>query len=157
MKKLKKQKKKTLTQKQIITRANKLLTEMSWLFGVDKFETRLKISKENSLEDEHIAATVSTDTDYQRISITLYPPFFRGSLEDQRGYLIHELTHIFTNNLLDIADDLRVGKLVTQKHLQSENEKATSKITLLIRMFLENKEVSKIKEIKKWYQGYTKI
>jgi len=58
-------------------------------------------------------------------TITFYPHFLDDTMPDQERMVVHELCHLITNPLSELASFLLDGNLVTRKNLETEDEHVT--------------------------------
>lgn len=138
-----------MKQKQSIKRIQRFLDEIEWLFGVQNFEKHITLKNEDR---DGVASEINYEKEYQRITIYIYPTFFRSSLDDQRKYLLHELCHIITLQSKNLAYKINDGKVVTFEEIRAENEEMTSKIENLLNGLLQDK----LQYAKKAYRNYLK-
>lgn len=107
----------------------KWLDHLAEVFEVKNWDKTHYLPKK---DEGGIAASIEVNEDYQRLYIRLYPAFFKANRYYQREYLLHEFCHILTRPLVDLLDDFKRGELVTPKQIKFENERATSRISLLL-------------------------
>lgn len=117
-------------------RIQTFIEDLQWLFNVQNFERTIVYSE---TDQDESAATVLIDKEYQRITITIYPCFFEYSLEQQRGYLLHELCHMIGHDLAEIASGFLEGKHANRKQIQAAEEQLTSSITMLMNGLLQGR------------------
>lgn len=116
-----------------------LLDSFDWLFSIQNYSKILEISKEESAENERMAARVIYEEEYNQITITIYPIFFEGTKEEQRKTLLHELCHTITIPSKKLAHSLLEGKLVTPEEIKFINERSTSQIENILDRLLQGK------------------
>jgi hypothetical protein len=120
---------------------------IEWLFNVNGFEREIVLKEE---DENYIGAEITFDEKYQRITITIYPQFFKETLQGQRKILLHELCHCLTMPQKLLACSLTEGDLVTLKQIKDENERATSRIENILDGLLRGR----LKYAKEAYAGY---
>jgi len=125
----------------------KFLNGIQWLFNINGFERNIVIKKEDY---EERAAQICYEEDYQRITLTIYPKFFKETQEFQRKILLHELCHCLTLQSKVIACNLLDGELQTRENIKYENERLTSKIENILDGLLQGR----LKYAKEAYAGY---
>lgn len=113
-----------------------LTYELEQLFGLQNWD---RLYGRSSVDEEGKAAEILVNEKYQRVTITLYPAFFRESIRQQAAALVHEFCHYFSDPLNQIAHDLLDGKLHTLAHVQHANELSTSRMAQLIDFLLRDK------------------
>lgn len=123
------------------------LADMQWLFGVGNFKCTVTFETKS---EGNTAADITVDESYQRISICVYPLFFKSDESWQRQYLIHELCHFFIAPIQKIAENLRRGEFETAQHVTDAVEKSTSRCEKVILLLLENKRPWAIKDFNKY-------
>ena len=105
------------------------------LFGLTNWE--IIYFWENKDKDE-ITATIKTEIDYKRISITIYPIFFEEDERAQSRIILHELAHFITARQIQIITDLREGILVTAREVESADEYVACSVSGVIESLIEN-------------------
>ena len=128
------------------------MTNMEWAFDYQNFDRSIVFKKKNH-PTNNCAASVEEDSEYRRVVVNIYPSFFEGTLEIQRGYLIHEFCHTFTHKLSDKAIILVYGKLDTHDCLTSTIEEATSRIAQIVGTLLDGR----MTYARKGYSAYVKV
>lgn len=129
---------KKLSKEQVKQRISDFMTDMEWAFDYQNFD-RTVIFKKEDHETESCACSVVNDWKYRRVTITIFPCFFDADLKIQRGYLLHEFCHTFTDKLHETLEDMLKGKLYTADQVTGTNEEATSRITQVIGALLEGR------------------
>lgn len=114
-------------------RLSGFLDIFQFLFGIQNYDREIIYAKEDK---EDYAACIDIEDDYQRITLTIYPRFFRNTLVNQKRYLLHELCHYLTDPLFAISCSLRDGNVETKEHVRRANEKSTSSIANILDMLL---------------------
>jgi hypothetical protein len=71
--------------------------------------------------------------------LTIYPYLTRHQ-EDLEEAVIHELVHCILEKMWMCADQLRSGKLVTEKHIMEITEETTSHLTSIISRLASERE-----------------
>ncbi len=136
----------TLKQKK---RVDDLLEQFDWFFGVQNYD-RAIIYKEEA--DGEACCAIERSEDYHRLTLKIYPIFWEEKIEDQRQYLLHEFCHCITGPLIDLLDEQRNGKLVSQEQTRHANERATSSMEHMVDALLRGKKTF----MKKAYSDYLK-
>ena len=127
-----------------------LLESLQWLFQVQNFER--SIVKIEHDDENFYLATISVDKKYQRMTINLYPIFFKSDREVQRRAIVHEFCHTITHGVSNAAESFLEGEAITKNQLQDLNEEATSQIESLIDGFLRGR----FKYAKEAYKEFVK-
>ena len=122
-------KKETKQQRKVID----FLTEMQWMFNLQNYDRTLTFMEK---ESQDTVADVIVEEDYSRVYIKIYPLFWTYTLDEQRKFLLHEMTHSLVEPTRDIADNLLKGKFETQDHLTRSNEKVTSMVSNILHSLL---------------------
>lgn len=128
---------KKLTEKQVKNRVLQFMSDMEWAFDYQNFDRCVIFKKQPHTKD--IACQVICDWEYRRVTVEVFPCFFDASPEIQRGYLLHEFCHTFTDKLCNTAVALLNGKFYTFDQIKDLNEEATSRITQIIEALLKGK------------------
>lgn len=118
-----------------IKKIQKFLDELQWMFAIQNFERYIE-TPDKDYED--YSATINYEEDYQRITIKLYPMFFKETLEAQRKALLHELCHTITVPMNTLIETLTSGKIVTQENARIVLERTNCQIENMMDMFLRN-------------------
>lgn len=126
------------------------LNEIDWAFGLNVFEKKLVIEKED--DKNNTAAEVEYRQDYQEIYITIYPRFFKQTKAAQRKILLHELCHSITLPSKTALHEFLEGKLVTPERIRQINEEETSKIENLLHCLL----TKRLRYMREAYANYLK-
>lgn len=124
---------------------HKLVDHLQEIFEIRNWDKHISFPVEDK---EHVAASIDTEEDYQRIHITIYPLFFRESRQQQREYILHEFCHMVTHGLVHLLDEFKRGNLVTPQQVKFECERATSRMALIMDAFF-------CKRFNKEIRGYT--
>jgi hypothetical protein len=120
-------------------RITDLLGELDWLFGTHNFERDLIVKTEDDINDgKKCHAEIFFDEKYQTIEVTIYPCFFKETLEKQRKTILHEMIHTITLPSKSLSCDMLEGKLVTEEQVTKANEIETSKLENIIDSLLKN-------------------
>ncbi len=117
------------------------------LFQVGNLENSIKWMAEN---DGNVAAEITFEEKYQRISIKIFPMFLELPQIEQRKALLHEMCHLITIPLTSIAKDLLDGRFRTREEVDLFGERSTSQIEDLLDFLLCNR----FKTIKKKYKAF---
>lgn len=136
--------------KKIPKHISKLTASLEDMFDVGNWESRTRLIGEDK---DDTAAEIDIDTAYQRITISLYPCFFKSSRFNQRDYLLHEFCHVLTSGLLERLDDFKAGKHVTPQQIKFESEKATSRISNIMSQLMDGNYISKRKAWKEYLKS----
>lgn len=118
-----------------------------YMFGIQNFDHEI-IKEKEDYNDR--MAFVTTEHDYQRVTIRIYPLFFTKTKKEQRKALIHELCHTLIVQSKRDAYALLDGKLVTHDAIDDHNEEATSKIENIIDGLLQGRFTQEVKTYKKF-------
>lgn len=135
--------------KQIPSRIKKLVEALDSMFDLSSWDVKIEILKEDS---NNVTASIECEEDYQRLTIKLYPFFFRQSLRTQRADLVHEYCHSVTRKVVSLLDDFKEGKFVTPQQIRYQSERATSQMANLVDSLLDGQYLSK----RKAYREYLK-
>jgi hypothetical protein len=122
--------------KKEVRRIEQFIEQMRWAFGLQNHDFDHDFAKEDS---NSLAAKIRNQDDYQRITITIYPCFFKYSLREQREYLLHEFCHYLNESIAQTAWNLLMGKLETEEHYRWANEKSTSMTANIMDKLLDGK------------------
>lgn len=115
-------------------RVNDLLTDLMWLFSMQTYERTITFVKSDA--KEVLYASVQLDQKYRRITIKIYPAFFKQPRKEQRETLCHELSHTLLWDQNMQAVDLLNGKLHTSDQIEHVNENTTSHISIILDLLL---------------------
>lgn len=110
-------------------RLRALMEQLDYLFSVNNFDRHLIYKKEDNGD---VAADISIEIPYQRITISIYPCFWTHTKEEQREFILHEYCHTISRPLNDIACDLLDGKLITKDQRKDAWEEVTSRTAQLL-------------------------
>lgn len=114
----------------------KFIESMVWMFDYQNFDRTILFREK---DEDNLAAGVTIDKEYQRVTIFIYPCFFDNTIDSQRQYLLHEFCHTYTDILKKKASNLLNGKLETEESIRFSNEEATSRITNTLDALLQGK------------------
>ena len=106
------------------------------MFGIKYYDRGIVYKKEDK---DGIAAEISYDEPYQRVTIYIYPSFFKETILDQKKALLHEFCHLITLPSKVLTYKIIDGGHVSFDEAKNENERATSKIENLIDALLNNR------------------
>jgi hypothetical protein len=115
-----------------------LLDELQWLFHLNNFDRQIVLVKE---DENNKGVQITFEEEYQRITLDIYPCFFKETPEEQRKMILHELCHTITIPLKVMAYDLADGVLVTKQQLEEGSERSTSKIENILNGLLQDRLV----------------
>jgi hypothetical protein len=132
-----------------IKKVREFLDDIDWLFSISNFDREIKIKEQ---DDGDIIAEFHYEEDYQRLTLTLYPRFFKDPPTEQRKTLLHELCHSLTLPSKQALHDLLNGKLIVGDQIQKINETETSKIENILDRLLQGK----LQHAQKAYSNYLK-
>lgn len=76
-------------------------------------------------------ATVNADPVYLKANVRLYPSWFSAPNDIREQIIVHELAHCMTQELRDLADKLRDGRLVTSLEINEVHERLTQRISFV--------------------------
>ena len=117
-----------------LDRIKDFLEDMGWLFGTNNLEKKIVLKKEDK---DGLLAEVTYEDDYQRMSLSIFPLFFKDKPQDQRKALLHEFCHYINHQLKIAAEDALNGKMITQDQITRANEQAASKVENLLHGLLQ--------------------
>ena len=126
-----------------------LLDELQWLFHLNNYDRQLNLEHK---DEDNKGAQITFEEEYQRITLDIYPCFFKETPEEQRKMILHELCHTITIPLKVLANDLADGVLVTRQQIKEESERSTSKIENILNGLLQDRLVY----AKQGYKNYIK-
>jgi hypothetical protein len=131
-----------------------LLEQLDWMFGCQNYQRSVRFEdKDIELSNGRIPALeININDDYQELIIIIYPHFFEHDLDNQRKLLLHELCHLITDRLKNLALDLFNGRFRTYDDIQESKEKATSQIENILHKLL----CGGMRYAKKAYKEYLK-
>jgi len=130
-----------------------LLEGLQWLFGIQNYDRSIVLKdKDEEREDEYCYAEIYFGEKYQEIELTIYPHFFKKTIEEQRKIILHELCHSITIPNKDAGYKLLDGVLVTKRELDFINERETSQVENILDGLLRGR----LKYALKAYQEYGK-
>lgn len=121
------------------------MNQLDWFFGLKGYERNLIFCEK---DESSISASITTEENYQRITLKIYPCFFEETLEAQREIILHEYSHTILQTTKVLAYNLLEGNLETKKTIDYENERATSKIQHLLNSLLEGNSQYVVKAYK---------
>lgn len=110
-------------------RVAKYAADMRPLLGLTQWTFNFTFADDDK---EGVAAEITSQPEYKRAFITIFPCFWQDTKKDQREIIVHELCHILTDPLYFRAFDLLRGKLVTDRELDFEREQLTETIAVII-------------------------
>lgn len=138
--------------------------DMQFLIGIQNYDNKTMYVTNDAKDGEVTgqaslaAASITIDEDYQRISVTIYPSFWNSNnRDDQRKYILHELSHYLTDPQTTIADDLHEGRFHSKSELHTATEKSTSQITNILELFLNSDNKKYVERFLKAYDRYMKV
>ena len=109
-----------------------LMEQLDYLFSVNNFDRHIAFKEKENPENAEVAADITIEIAYQRISIRIYPCFWEHTRKEQREFLLHEYCHTIPHPLNVLACDLREGKMVSMEQRRDALEEVTSRIALLL-------------------------
>ena len=125
---------------------------IDWMFQINNFSKVIEISKVDDPEENRTLAKITFDETYQQVTVTIYPDFYKQTVQDQRKCLLHELCHSITLPSKTALHHLLDGKLVTPDRIREINERETSQIENIIDQLLQGR----LRYAVKAYQNYAK-
>lgn len=96
-----------------------------WDFSTDYF-------KFPCTDNEKVSMEVTTQWDYRRVYLKIYPPFWDDTEEERKNILIHEFSHVLTAQIFVLLDQARSGKIVTDENIREIKEHVTCWIQNII-------------------------
>ena len=119
--------------------------KLRWEFFVNEYQMTVGYSEEAKLDNEEVAATISSDGRYLNFKITIYPTLFEYWKKKDLKTINEALTHEFCHLLTDPPYDFAVKGISDKEHdyLTDIRERQTQRITNIIFPLL--KEPFKIK------------
>lgn len=127
----------------------KFLDDIDWLFAIQNFDRNIVLKEK---DEDNKCAEITFEEDYQRITVNIYPTFFKQTDKEQRKALLHELCHTITIPMNQLSIDFIRGKAVTEETFYSTMERATSQIENILDGLLRGR----FKYASKAYQGFVK-
>lgn len=115
-----------------------LISEFEYLFSVQNFERHIKILHEETPNSP--VASMKTELDYQRITLTLYPAFFKESLKDQRKTILHEFIHAWVEPLVFEGSKPLKGLFTSEDLIRERMEEVTSKVENVLDAVLDGRK-----------------
>lgn len=113
-----------------------LLEGLQWMFGVQNYERSITYKESDA---DNYLATVKQEEDYQRISIEIYPAFWKESREDQRKTILHEFIHTWLHPLHYEACKMLEGKFSNKEMVRFAVERGTSSVENVVDSLLRGK------------------
>lgn len=131
-------------------RVDEFLGFIENFFQLKNYDSGTVYKKE---DESNIAASIKIEEDYQRITLFLYPYFWKLSLDEQRSTLLHEGVHYLIQPIADIAQTLLNGQLKTSEDKRIAWERSVSSTTNIFDFLLRGERKWPFKE----YQEYSKV
>jgi hypothetical protein len=113
------------------------LDSIDWMFQLNQFDRNIVIKKEEHPENNNVIADITCEENYQRVTVRVYPSFWKQSLKEQRKVLLHELCHSITLPSKNAMHNFLLGKLTTPDQIDGINETETSKIENIVDRLLQ--------------------
>jgi len=123
-----------------------LLNKLDWMFNLHHFEKEIVFEA----NDNGNLADISYEENYQRLTLRIYPCFFKQSEVEQRKTILHELCHTITLPLRTAFHEFLDGKATTKEQIKFLNERETSILENLFDLLLKG-ELNYAKEAYKDY------
>lgn len=143
----------TMTLKQNKKKVMVLLEQLDWMFSVQNFDRAVMFQKDDEyFDDDPVHCRITYNEDYQRVTVEIFPTFFKKPLDEQRKIILHELIHTITIPLNQIAFALHAGNLYTPYQIKQSHERATSRIENILDKLLRGG----MRCAKKSYKDYLK-
>lgn len=130
-------KKKSSIPKKVPKRILDLTDQLEFMFSLQNYDRVIFLKKQEGKEG--YTASIEVQEEYQRVTINIFPSFFEAPLNEQRQYLLHEFCHTISHPLLEVADNLRSGRLETPENVRIASEKTVSKTTEILHRLLRLK------------------
>ncbi|MFA6295517.1 MAG: hypothetical protein WC666_03805 [Candidatus Paceibacterota bacterium] len=127
-------------------RIEKLLNNLGFMFNVHNFEKEII----HEQVDNGSLADISYEENYQRLTLRVYPCFFKQTIDEQRKTILHELCHTITLPLRTSFHEFLDGKATTKEQIKFLNERETSILENLFDLLLKG-ELNYAKEAYKEY------
>lgn len=128
---------------------DEFLESLEFFTSTQNYDKGIVYKKE---DDSGKLAEISVEKNYQRVTLSIYPAFFRESPDEQRNTLIHEGVHILLAPIQYKGTDMLNGNLVTKDSFIFSLEESTSKVTEVLVRLLDGK----LKYMAKAYKDYLK-
>lgn len=129
-------------------RITKFLNNIDWMFEINNHEKDVVFEKEDLEPNRY--AEIEFEEKYHRMTVYIYPEFFKQDLQNQRKTLLHELCHTLTLPSKLIACELVDGKMHTKDHISHANEVLTSKLEHILDALLQGR----LKYAREAYKDY---
>lgn len=99
---------------------------------LDEWRIRVTFPK-NQLrhEDGFTNCDIMVDTTYLEARVRVFPSWFNYPADERELMLIHELCHIHTQELADVARSLLDGKLQTREQFRHAHERLTQRMAYI--------------------------
>lgn len=133
-------------------RVKALASVFDGFFSIKSFERSFVWMNEDNGDGSGVAADISIDFEYQRVTIRVYPAFWKEDIDIQRKMILHEFCHILVARLQHLTEDLLAGKLRTEDEKKKVVEECTSRITHLLEMMMSGYW----RDVPKAYAAYLK-
>jgi hypothetical protein len=99
---------------------------------LDEWRVRVNFPKKQQHWERGITnCDIMVDTTYLEATIRVFPSWFTAPAEERELMLIHELCHIHTQELADVAIALQEGRLATRQQLNHAHERLTQRIAYI--------------------------
>jgi len=99
------------------------------LFFLDGWTIHINYFKDNQGE---AAAKMTTEWNYRRATLSIYPRFWDESEDEQKDILVHEFCHVLVAQPFLIIDNLREGYAFSENQIEDIHEHVTSWIAQII-------------------------
>ena len=114
-----------------------LIDELKIIYSVDYHDFTVRWHKED--EEGMTFASITYEDDYQRITLNIFPHFFKQDAHSQLKTLIHEFNHTKTLTLKDkFIGFINGTKCTTAKQVQDMDEKLTCGFENIINALMTN-------------------
>lgn len=124
-----------------------LLDQLQYVFQVQNYDKEIVILS----KDNDAMAEILFDEEYQRITIYIYPIFFKHKESEQRKALLHELCHTITiPQKRQFVNYIDGENTVTKDTITQTMERATSQIENILDKLFQGK----MDYAKKAYNNY---
>ena len=135
--------------KKVKLKIESFLEDFDFIVGTQHWDKTLVIKDEDK---DNQLASVECDRKYKRLTINIYPCFFKENPKSQAETLVHEMVHVLIDPLQQVANDMLEGHLVTRRCFSHALEESTSSVTEIMVRLLDDK----LRYAKKAFAKYKK-
>lgn len=114
----------------------KIAAKLQPIFLLQGWDIEVRIIKEADPDQENVAAKMKSQNCYKTATLSIYPPFFRESVESKRDIIVHEFCHIMSGIQNGLLNTARQSIQVSPQEAIYAYEEETSWFALIISSLL---------------------